>query len=87
MKKRKVITNIPTRLPVAVTLVTYLCLDKWSAPEWLWGVLGIIFAVIWIITIIDIWNCERIDIFEAKDEPPIKKSFKERIEEKAKQNH
>lgn len=86
MKTRKVIRNTPTKLPIIATLVTYLCLEKWSAPEWLWGVLGAIFVIIWIIAIVDIWNCERIDIFETKDEPPVKKTFKDRIEEKAKQN-
>lgn len=84
MKKRKVIKNTPSRLPVIASLVAYLCLDKWNAPEWLWGVMGVIFAVIWILAVVDIWNCERIDIFETKDEPPVKMTFKERIEEKAK---
>ncbi len=83
MKVRKVIKNTPPKLPLSYTLLTYLLLDRFNAPEWLWGSFGVLFAIVWVIQIIDIWNCERIDIFESstKIKGETKKSFQDKIKD------
>ena len=88
MKKRNVIksSNLRLRSPVMSGLIIYMALDKWNAPEWLWGVLGLL-VLMWIITfIIDMFNTTEIDLF-ADDKDMTgnkKKTFKERIDEKTK---
>lgn len=76
MKKRITISNTGIKLPLTRTLIAYLCLDKWNAPEWLWGVIGVLYLLIWIIAIIDFWNKEQIDLFEGRDIEEVKKYFK-----------
>ena len=66
MKKLKVINraNLPTRLPIVHTAVTYLFLDKFNAVEWVWEVVGIIFAIVWIFSIVAIFIEEQQDVIE-----------------------
>jgi hypothetical protein len=54
MKKRLVVAsaNLPTRLPVWSSLITWLVLDRVKAPGWVWGVCGTIFAIVWITSIV-----------------------------------
>lgn len=63
--KRKVIklSNYPTRLPVYNTIITAMALDYWNAPQWLWGALGILFLIIWIVSFYLIFKEEQVDIF------------------------
>lgn len=69
MKKRKVINsrNLPAKLPIWQTLTTFLALDHWSAPAWLWGALGVIFLTIWIISLILVATQEELDILKTKE--------------------
>jgi len=83
MKKRKVISskNTNIRPPLLLTAVTYLFLDKFDAPEWLWGALALFFVILWIVFIAD--KTEDVDIFEEpKEGEEKKKSFRERLIEK-----
>ena len=80
MKERKVISikNQPAKLPIWTSIVAWLALDYFSAPEWLIGAVGLFFLIGWI-TIIAVKISEKqIDIFE---EPIPKSGFKERLEE------
>lgn len=81
MKKRITIKNRPLRLPVVSTVLTYLCMDYWKAPEWFWGVMAVLFLVLWIIVIIDIVTRVEIDLFEDADPKDVRKSFQERVKE------
>ncbi|MGQ7868712.1 hypothetical protein [Sunxiuqinia sp. sy24] len=64
MKKRKVISlnNLPVKLPLFQTLVTWIALDYWNAPQWLYGALGLLFLVVWIYAIVARVNQEETDI-------------------------
>ena len=66
MKINKVIKteNFPTRLPFASTLMWLTMLHYWNAPEWLWGVFGLLFFVLWCVAIKNKWKEEQVDIFE-----------------------
>ena len=66
MKKTKTIAakNNTPKLPTLLTAVTYLYLDKFNAPGWVWGVVGTIFAIFWIASIISFFISDSVDIFE-----------------------
>ena len=74
MKKRNVIKreNIGSRSPIVVGLVFYLALDKWNAPEWVWGFVGLIFLLLLVNFIADKFNTTEVDIFSDKDLTNIK---------------
>jgi hypothetical protein len=54
MKRPKVIklNQLPARLPFIPTIAWGLLLDRFHAPGWLWGAIGVLFLVFWIIAII-----------------------------------
>ena len=76
MKKTTVLSpeNLPTRFPIAWTLVYVFALDKWNAPQWLWGAVGLLILLMWIGAITQKIKEKRIDIF--KDSDPKVNSFK-----------
>lgn len=43
---------LPTRLPIGMTAVAYLLCDRFDVPAWAWGVVGTLFAIIWIGSIV-----------------------------------
>lgn len=64
MKKRKVIDaqNLPMRCPLVGSLVLYLVLDKFDAPGWAWGAVGLLMLILWIAWIADTLNNEKVDL-------------------------
>ena len=64
MKKRKIIkrTNLGYRLPVTNTFIAWYLMDRFNAPGWLWGALGLFFLVAWIATITDMLNESEVDM-------------------------
>lgn len=50
MKTRYTITsnNLPVKMPFWQTITALLALDRCHAPEWLYGVLAVVFAIWWI---------------------------------------
>lgn len=85
MNKIKVISrrNLPGKLPLLQTLVAILSLDYWNAPQWLWGVVGIILTMYWIVDIFFIINSKQVNIFEyrVEDAPDVKHEFQKRKED------
>ena len=73
---KKVISNknLKARSPLMSILVLYLCFDKWNAPEWVYGAVGLLFLIYIIIWIMDMFNTKEVDIFE---EPKKESSFQE----------
>ena len=39
-------------LPVTNTAVVYLLLDKFNAPDLVWGIMGTLYLILWVLTII-----------------------------------
>jgi hypothetical protein len=58
--KRVVIhtSAFPIRMPVATTAITYLLLDRWAAPGWVWGVVGTLVLMLWLGALLIRWNEE-----------------------------
>lgn len=86
MKVKKVLHRkiLPTRLPVFPTLTTWLALDYWSAPEWVWGCCITLFALFWIGSISHFIRDEEINLFEdetLKDANAKRKGFQDRLDE------
>jgi len=66
MKKTKVISikNLPVRAPTLVTALAYIFLDKFHAVGWVWGVVGTLFALIWISYFYGLATSDNVDIFK-----------------------
>ena len=78
-------SNLPSKLPVTLTVLTYICYDLYNIPEWLIGVIGLLIVLFWITSIINIFKDEYIDLFsekETKKKP--KQTFQDKIKEKMK---
>lgn len=56
-------TNLPARLPLFETLIVITVMDYWNAPQWLWGVIGVLLFVVWICSLIIIFRQKGVDIF------------------------
>jgi len=54
-------------LPITPTLTIFLAMDYWNAPEWMFGAVSFSFAVIWIASIVTIWNENTEDVFKDKE--------------------
>lgn len=70
MKHRKIIAskNMPYRLPLISTLVWWLVMERLSAPGWLYGVLGTLLAIAWIVAIVDLATNEEVDVINRPKE-------------------
>lgn len=54
--------NLPKKLPVIGTLVMFLALDYWNAPQWLLGAMVILCILIWCAIIYSIVKDEEVDL-------------------------
>lgn len=85
MKKTKVISNLPVRLPILSTVLYTFLLHYFNVDNLWWGIFIAVYSIYWIVVISVIWTQERIDIFkEGEDGINIgkTKSFAERLKEK-----
>jgi hypothetical protein len=63
MKKRVIsYKNLPSRIPVYQAMVAYLMMDKFNAAGWVWGVVGTIFTIVIISSIIGLFNQIEVDV-------------------------
>jgi len=64
--KHKVIAgkNLPAKLPIALSVALWLLMDRYHAPGWLWGVVGTVMAIYWILEIVGICTQEPVDMFD-----------------------
>jgi hypothetical protein len=63
MAKKKIVStnNLRTKSPLHITLTVWLVLKVSTAPEWVWGAIGVLVLVAWISWFKD--DYEEIDIF------------------------
>jgi hypothetical protein len=49
MKHPKVIklNQLPAKLPVVATIAWFLFLERFHAPQWLWGIAGFLAVLFW----------------------------------------
>lgn len=64
MKVRKVLSrkNLPTKLPLMSSVTCLLALQYWNAPQWLYGVMGSLYAIVWIFSIYNILSEKQTDL-------------------------
>jgi hypothetical protein len=69
MSKRNVmaIKNMPTRLPIIKTIVAGLLLDRFHAPQWMWGATIMLFILGWIGFTQKIANEKQVNLFPEQD--------------------
>lgn len=60
------VSNLPTRPPVVLTIVTLLALDHWHASDVTRGVFYALLVILWIAAIIMLIKEDQIDIFKEK---------------------
>lgn len=85
MKKRKVIKNMPIKMPIAHTVLYTFLMDYYNASGVLWGIYLTLAVIIWVVVFIGIYNQEQIDVFNHKAKEEFnkeRKSFQERIKDK-----
>lgn len=50
--------HLPVRMPLIPSIVFYIALDMYKAPGWLWGVVGSIMVLVWIVWAAMAWRQE-----------------------------
>ncbi len=58
--------NLPLKSPFLLSIVTFLCLDKYNPAGWVWGVFVTIVVILWIIFFFVKSQEDDIDIFAGK---------------------
>lgn len=62
-------TNLPVKMPVMNTVITVLAFDYWNAPQWLWGIMGVVCLGVWIYVLVRFKIEKAIDIINKSDTP------------------
>ncbi len=57
-------SNLPTRLPLGSTVLYCTVLDYWNAPQWLWGAFGVLYGIIWMVSLYDISREQKVDLLK-----------------------
>lgn len=73
MRKTKVISRaeLPGRLPIYQTILIWLLLDRMQASQWIWGVMGTLFGLLWIGSIVALIKEEQVSVLDpSKAEEP-----------------
>lgn len=78
MKKKLVITNVPSRLPVNSTILYSFLLYYFNVDDLYWGIFITLFSIYWILVFIVKFNEVNIDLNE--NENLSSSNFKEKIQ-------
>jgi len=85
MKKKTIKnSNLPAKLPIGSTIMYYMALDYYKAPEWLWTLATLLFSLIWIGSIIKYFTHESFDVtgfVEEETEQNRKSKWQQKLEE------
>ena len=85
MKKVKVISNVPARLPVTSTVLYTFLMYHFQAGDLWWGIFITIESLYWILMLLVVFHAqEKVDVFEDKvaNEDGKMVTFAERLKEK-----
>ena len=65
MDKKKISRAcIQTTYPITPTLLAWIFLDYYHAPGWVSGMVWTIIVLLWIVVIVELFECEMVDIFK-----------------------
>ena len=84
MKKKLVITNVPTRYPINSTILYSFLLYYFNVDDLYWGIFITLFSIYWILVFIVKFNEVNIDLNE--NENLSSSNFKEKIQNMIKEN-
>ena len=84
MKKKLVITNVPTRYPINSTILYSFLLYYFNVDGLYWGIFITLFSIYWILVIVVKSNEVNIDLNENKNLSS--SNFKEKIQNMIKEN-
>lgn len=59
-------SNLPTKLPVTITVVFVLWLKTIGMQEWLMGIISFLLLVVWVFAILRLCEQKETDIFKDK---------------------
>lgn len=83
MKKKLVITNVPTRYPINSTILYSFLLYYFNVDDLYWGIFITLFSIYWILVIVVKSNEVNIDLNENKNLSS--SNFKEKIQSMVKE--
>ena len=83
MKKKLVITNVPTRYPINSTILYSFLLYYFNVDDLYWGIFITLFSIYWILVFIVKFNEVNIDLNE--NENLSSSNFKEKIQSMVKE--
>lgn len=68
MIRRKVVSwkSMPSRLPINMSVVVWLVLDRLKPPGWVWGACGAVLLIVWVASIISMCREEGTEIWPDK---------------------
>lgn len=66
MSGKKVVAtkNLPMHPPITLTIACWLLLDRLRAPAWVWGAVGTLLGLIWLIALYEIFTQEPTELKE-----------------------
>lgn len=64
MNKRKALSpkNHPRRIPLTLFAVVWLLMDRFQPSGWVWGVVGTICAVLMILSVVDCFTAQDVEL-------------------------
>lgn len=84
MKKRFVISNTPTKLPINSTILYTFLMWYFKVDNLYWGIFICFFGLLWILTLISLFTQEIVDLNATKEDGKAKlkqSRFAERLNE------
>ncbi len=66
MEKRQAIDpkNLPGRPPITLTLLVWIALEHWHAPEWAYGMAITFGVLLWGVALYGLFTEEYVDVFK-----------------------
>jgi len=59
--------NLPTKVPVLSSAVIYLYMDKFNASPLIWGIVGTLWGLFLLLSIVAVCTQERVDLFKSQN--------------------
>lgn len=56
-------SNLPTRFPFILTWLSFLTLHYFRAAGWVWGAVGALLLIIWVLTFVAFSTEQDVDLF------------------------
>ena len=87
MKKRKVISNVPSKFPITSTVLYSFLLHYFNVDNIWWGIFITLYSIYWILALYLVFTQERVDLFDEKEtnKTSAKSKFLDKLEQLSKE--